>query len=263
MLKTTFKISKMDCPSEENLIRMKLSELNTVKKLDFDLTNRILNVYHTGSTEPIKKAIYELNLNENQIKTEEFSGYLENTEANQSKTLWTVLIINALFFVIEMSTGLISESMGLVADSLDMLSDSIVYLLSLLAVGSTILIKKRVAKYAGYFQILLAIIGLMEVVRRFFGLKTTPIFSTMIIVSVFALTANGICLYLLQKQKSNEAHMRASMIFTSNDIIINLGVITAGVLVNWLNSGIPDLIIGIIVFLIVLQGALRILSLSK
>ena len=57
--------------------------------------------------------------------------------------------------------------------------------------------------------------------------------------------------------------MRASMIFTSNDIIINLGVIVAGVLVHWLKSGLPDLIIGVIVFLLVIQGAFRILKLSK
>ena len=86
----------------------------------------------------------------------------------------------------------------------------------------------------------------------------------MIIVSAFALAANGICLYLMQKSKSkDEAHMKASMIFTSNDVIINLGVISAGVLVNWLNSGKPDLIIGTIVFVLVIQGAMRILNLSK
>jgi len=153
--------------------------------------------------------------------------------------------------------------MGLVADSLDMLADSFVYGLSLIAVGGTVLKKKRIAKYAGYFQITLAIIGIVEVIRRFLGYEALPVFSTMIIVSVFALIANGICLYLLQKSKSQEAHMRASMIFTSNDIIINLGVITAGVLVNWLHSGIPDLIIGIIVFGLVIQGAFRILKLSK
>jgi len=129
--------------------------------------------------------------------------------------------------------------------------------------SGTVLKKKRIAKYAGYFQITLAIIGIVEVIRRFLGYEALPVFSTMIIVSVFALIANGICLYLLQKSKSQEAHMRASMIFTSNDIIINLGVITAGVLVNWLHSGIPDLIIGIIVFGLVIQGAFRILKLSK
>ena len=86
----------------------------------------------------------------------------------------------------------------------------------------------------------------------------------MIGVSVLALIANGICLYILQKSKSNnEAHMKASMIFTSNDVIINGGIILAGILVNVLHSSKPDLIIGTIVFILVVQGALRILKLSK
>jgi Co/Zn/Cd efflux system component len=86
----------------------------------------------------------------------------------------------------------------------------------------------------------------------------------MIIVSIFALIANGICLYILQKSKSKEeVHMKASMIFTSNDVIINLGVITAGILVNRLSSNKPDLIIGAIVFVLVIQGAFRILKVSK
>ena len=89
------------------------------------------------------------------------------------------------------------------------------------------------------------------------------IFQTMIIVSILALAANITCLYLLQKSKSKEAHMQASMIFTSNDVIINSGVILAGLLVYWFNSKLPDLIIGSIVFALVLQGASRILKLAK
>ena len=57
--------------------------------------------------------------------------------------------------------------------------------------------------------------------------------------------------------------MKASMIFTSNDVVINLGVIIAGILVNYLSSNKPDLIIGTIVFVLVIQGAFRILKLSK
>lgn len=132
------------------------------------------------------------------------------------------------------------------------------------AVGGTLFRKKRIAKLAGYFQITLAIIGFVEVLRRFFGAEKLLDFSTMIIVSIFALIANGICLYILQKSKSKEeAHMQTGMIFTSNDVIINLGVITAGLLVNWLNSSKPDLIIGTIVFALVIQGAIRILKLGK
>jgi Co/Zn/Cd efflux system component len=153
--------------------------------------------------------------------------------------------------------------MGLVADSLDMLADSFVYGISLYAVGGTVIRKKQIATLAGYFQMTLAIIGFIEVLRRLLGVEAVPDFSTMIIISIFALITNGICLYLLQKSKSKEAHMQASMIFTSNDVIINLGVIIAGVLVLVLDSNKPDLIIGSIVFILVMRGALKILSLGR
>jgi Co/Zn/Cd efflux system component len=90
-----------------------------------------------------------------------------------------------------------------------------------------------------------------------------PDFKTMIIVSIFALIANILSLYLLQKTKSKEAHLQASMIFTSNDIIVNGGVIVAGILVSLLNSKIPDLLIGAIVFTFVIRGSFRILRLAK
>ena len=254
----------MDCPSEENLIRMKLDEYPDIKNLDFDIPNRKLTVYHTGKIQEIENSLANLNLGTRKLNTETTDQTDFEENSNQKKLLWSVLAINFAFFIIEMTTGLISNSMGLVADSLDMLADSFVYGISLFAVGGSLVRKKKIANIAGYFQILLAIIGFAEVLRRFFGSEKLPDFSTMIIVSIFALIANGICLYLLQKSKSKkEAHMKASMIFTSNDVIINLGVIAAGLLVNWLDSSKPDLIIGTIVFILVIQGAVRILRIGK
>ena len=112
--------------------------------------------------------------------------------------------------------------------------------------------KFSLSKLAGYFQIILATLGFVEVIRRTVGFEKMPDFLWMMTVSFFALIANAICLYLLQKGKSKEAHMQASMIFTSNDIIINLGVILAGGLVYATASKLPDLVIGIIVFVIVI-----------
>lgn len=186
-----------------------------------------------------------------------------STSQGDRKLLWIVLIINFSFFILELLTGIFSRSMGLVADSLDMLADALVYGLALFAVGGSVIRKANVAKFAGYFQVILAVIGLAEVFRRFIGLQSLPDFQMMIIISALALIANAICLYLLQRGKSKELHMKASMIFTSNDIIINAGVIIAGLLVNWLDSRYPDLIIGAIVFFIVVRGAFRILKLSK
>jgi len=254
----------MDCPSEENLIRMKLDGISSIANLDFDVPNRKLTVFHSGEIDQIEKSVIELNLGGKKISTEKTDRTDFEENKNQKKLLWSVLVINFAFFIIEMTTGLFSKSMGLVADSLDMLADSFVYGISLFAVGGTLIKKKRIAQLAGYFQIILAIIGFVEVLRRFIGDEKLPNFSTMIIVSIFALIANGICLYILQKSKSkDEAHMKASMIFTSNDVIINLGVIIAGIMVDWFSSNKPDLIIGTIVFALVIQGAFRILKLSK
>lgn len=264
MEKTIFKIQKMDCPSEEQMVRMKLHGFEQIEKLEFDIPKRELKVYHNGQNDQILSALESLNLDTTLISTEKTEEFLEiEPHGKERKLLWTVLIINVSFFAIEIITGFIANSMGLVADSLDMLADGIVYGLALLAVGGTVARKKNIAKFAGYFQIVLALIGFTEVVRRFIGIEKMPDFQTMIIVSIFALIANVICLYLLQKGKSKEAHMQASMIFTSNDVIINTGVITAGLLVNWLNSSYPDLIIGAVVFIIVARGAYRILQLAK
>lgn len=264
MEKSIFEITKMDCPSEENLIRLKLDGISSIVNLDFDISNRKLTVFHNGEIVKIEKSIIELNLGGKKISTEQSNQTDFKENKNQKKLLWTVLAINFAFFIIEMTTGYISKSIGLVADSLDMLADSFVYGISLFAVGGTLIRKKRIAKLAGYFQITLAVLGFLEVLRRFFGDEKLPDFTIMIIVSIFALIANGICLYILQKSKSKEeAHMKASMIFTSNDVIINLGVIIAGVLVNWLSSNKPDLIIGTIVFVLVIQGAIRILKIGK
>ena len=265
MKKSKYHISKMDCPSEENVIRMKLEGLQTIKKLDFDIENRNLTVYHSEEDKEILSRLESLNFGTILTETSSVEANeiaLEDSNV-QSKLLWSVLIINFAFFIIEMTTGLISKSMGLVADSLDMLADSFVYGLSLWAVGSTVLRKKKVARWSGYFQLTLALLGIIEVVRRFIGSEAMPDYRIMIGVSILALIANGACLYLLQKSKSNEAHMKASMIFTSNDVIINAGVILAGVLVLLTQSKYPDLIIGSIVFLIVVKGAFRILKLGK
>lgn len=255
----------MDCPSEEQIIRMKLADLTNINSFDFDIANRELTVFHTDNYDQIFKRLDSLKFDTsfiNSISIDNYKISKDNTGLER-KILWTVLIINVTFFAIEIITGFIANSMGLIADSLDMLADGIVYGLALYAVGGTVTRKKNIAKFAGYFQILLAMIGFSEVVRRFIGIEKMPDFQLMITISFFALIANVICLYLLQKAKSNEAHMQASMIFTSNDIIINSGVITAGLLVNWLNSAYPDLIIGAIVFVIVARGAYRILKLSK
>ena len=265
MQKSVFRIEKMDCPSEEQLIRMKLADLDQVVSLNFDIPDRKLTVVHTLTADEILQRLVSLNLDTRLVESKltEINLELSVDSKTERRLLWQVLFINAGFFFLESVTGILSESMGLVADGLDMLADSIIYAMALFAVGSTAVRKKNIAAAAGYFQLALAILGLIETIRRFTGAGETPEFQTMMVVSFFALGGNALCLLLLQKSKSQEAHMKASMIFTSSDIIANLGVIGAGVLVYYTESIYPDLIVGTIVFLLVTKGAVRILRLAK
>lgn len=264
MLKSEYNIPKMDCPSEENMIRLKLDGLKGIKKLEFDLESRRLVVLHDIEDQEISRRLDALDLSSRFVETVEYDG---NTDRDinevQSRLLWTVLAINFGFFMIEIITGLLSRSMGLVADSLDMFADATVYGLSLWAIGSTIARKKSVARFSGIIQFVLAGLGIFEVIRRFIFVEDVPDYRIMIIVSVLALIANAVCLYLLQRSKSEEAHMKASMIFTSNDVIINGGVIIAGILVLITGSRYPDLIVGGVVFLIVVRGAVRMVNLGR
>lgn len=246
------------------MVRIKLEGLDSIRALDFNIPSRRLTIIHEGGLSAIRESIDSLDFSASLESTETLaSEAVIESDKVQSGLLWKVLVINFSFFLIEIVTGIISRSMGLVADSLDMLADALVYGLSLFAVGGTIARKKGIAGISGYFQLFLALIGLIEVVRRFIEYEKVPDFKMMMFVSVFALIGNTFCLYLLQKSKSREAHMRASMIFTSNDVIINMGVITAGALVFLLDSKYPDLVIGAIVFIVVTRGALSILRLSK
>ena len=187
---------------------------------------------------------------------------VEVESKDQSRLLWVLLAINGVMFVVEISIGVLAESMGLIADSLDMLADAAVYGIGLYAVGRSHSIKITAATISGFFQIALGIGILAEIVRRFvYGSDPEPLL--MISVSVLALVANVICLALISKHREGEIHMRASWIFSKNDVIANTGVIVAGVLVHVMDSRIPDLMIGSLIVLVVLRGGFTIIRDAK
>lgn len=265
---SVYKVPKMDCPSEERMIRMALAGFDTIQALSFDLPGRTLEVLHNGDTDPITRKLATLDLGASLRDTRAADSEALRTaqsstseQAGESGTLWILLAINGLMFLVEMTMGLIAQSAGLIADSLDMFADAAVYGLALYAVGHGVRMQVRAAHVAGILQLILALGVLVEVGRRFlFG--SEPESLLMIAIASVALVANTICLLLIFRHREGGAHMKASWIFSANDVVINLGVILAGALVAWTDSNYPDLIIGAIVGGIVLNGARRILALK-
>lgn len=186
----------------------------------------------------------------------------EETERLERKTLYSLLVINAVMFIIEMTLGWLAGSTGLIADSLDMLADASVYALALFVVGKGVISQSRSARASGWLQIILGVGVLLEVFRRLI-LGEPPESLLMISVGLLALIANVICLMLISKHRQGGVHMRASWIFSANDVIANVGVIISGVLVSVFESRYPDLIIGTMISFIVVRGGYRILKEAK
>ena len=178
---------------------------------------------------------------------------LEVNDKEQSRVLIILLVINAFMFLVEIVLGVASESTALIADSLDMLADAIVYGIGLYAVGKPALAKIRAAHTSGWFQVILGFAVIFDVLRRFLT-GSEPESFLMIVVGIAALIANIICLQLISRHRDDGVHMRASWIFSKNDVIANLGIIIAGGLVYWFDSSYPDLVIGLAISLIVIRG---------
>jgi Co/Zn/Cd efflux system component len=259
---SVFAVPKMDCPSEERMIRVALDGLAGVRQISCDLAGRRVRVQHDANADEISSRLGGLGLGATLIETADSQA--TDTEvpdpAREGRTLRLVLAINAVMFVGELVMAWVAQSAALLADSLDMFADAAVYGLALYAVGRSAQARTRTAHLAGWLQAALAVGALVEVVRRFVsGSEPEP--PLMMVVSGVALVANVACLWLLSRHKEGGAHMKASVIFSTNDVIANVGVIAAGALVAWTGSRYPDLAIGAVIATIVLLGARRILRL--
>lgn len=267
---TEFDVPKMDCTSEEQLIRMSLGGIGPSVGLEFDIPSRKVTVFHEDNLREIQENIESLGLgarliNSQRIKKDDFLNAIASVKAgdeSEARVLKWLLVINGCMFVFELVAGYFAQSTSLIADSLDMFADAGVYGLSLYAVGRNAQLKLRAAHISGWLQVLLAVGALSEVIRRFiFG--SEPVSELMVGIGGLALIANISCLVLLAGSKEKGVHMKASWIFSANDVIANIGVILAGFLVALTGSSYPDLLVGLLIGFIVMNGARRILNLKS
>lgn len=185
-------------------------------------------------------------------------GAPEVKTAEERRILRLALGLNAAMAVIGGLAGWIGQSTGLLADALDMLADAAAYSIALLAIGRTALFKIRAATLSGTILLVLGIGILFEVGRRLiYGAE--PLSEWMIGTALLSLIVNLTVLRLLAPMKSGEVHLRATWLFTRADVVANLGVILAGLLVLWLRVPYPDFVIGTLIGLYVIKEAIEIL----
>lgn len=186
-------------------------------------------------------------------------GSLGARNAAERRTIRWVLAINATQVLFAGAVGIVADSTGLLGAALDNVADAVVYAVSLYAVGRTIVAKARAASLSGVLLITFALGLFGEVVRRFV-LGSEPIGLAMIITAIANAATNLLNLRLLRSHRESGVHLKASWIFTTNDMLANAGIVASGVAVIIFKSPLPDLLIGLAVVAIVIKGGWDILG---
>ena len=188
----------------------------------------------------------------------ELGGRDVNNEADR-KILRTVLLINLAQSAAGIGLGMWAASTALMGSGLDNLADASVYAVSLYAVGRAAMVKVGAARLSGFLLIGLAVLLMVEVLRRFAG-DEEPVGPAMMVIAAANAALNLVCLRLLRGHQGDDVNFKASAIFTNNDSLVNGAIVLSGALVMWLGSNIPDLILGIVVAAIAANGGREILK---
>jgi Co/Zn/Cd efflux system component len=183
---------------------------------------------------------------------------IDELRERQAGVLKIVLAINAVMFVVEAMGGYLASSTALLSDSLDNLGDALTYGLSLYVVTKSDHAKAKVALFKGALIAAAALAVLAQITYRLF-VPSTPIFEAMGGLALLALLANGTCLALLWRHRSDDVNMSSVFECSRNDIASNIAVILAAGAVGWLGSGWPDLLVAIALAALLLTSAGRVL----
>lgn len=177
----------------------------------------------------------------------------------QRRVLVTVLLINIVAFLVMVVGSVVSGSSSLLSGTLDNLGDAMTYALSLAVVGSSVLVKARVALFKGVLILGAALFVAAQIGWRLFNMDA-PLFDAMGIAAGINLIANLVCLILLYPHRADDLNMASMWECSRNDIVDGLAVIAAAFAVWLFQSGWPDVIVAIGLLLFFLRSATRVLN---
>ena len=174
------------------------------------------------------------------------------------KALWAALIINAVMFVVEIVGGLKSGSVSLLADAVDFAGDAANYGISLAVLSMGLAWRSRAAMVKG---LTMAVFGLFVLGKTGWaalaGMPPEPM--TMGVVALLALLANGGVALMLYAFRDGDVNMRSVWLCSRNDAIGNVAVMLAAAGVFGTGSGLPDILVALIMAGLALSSGIAVM----
>ncbi|WP_417414251.1 cation transporter [Hoeflea sp.] len=182
----------------------------------------------------------------------------DGMDASYKRVLWTVILINAAMFLVEMSAGKLAGSQALQADALDFLGDALTYGLSLSVIGMSIKVRSTAALLKGVSLLAMGlwVFGSTAYQVLILGVPRAEIMGS---IGLLALAANLASVFLLMRYKDGDANVRSVWLCSRNDAIGNVAVMIASAAVWLTASAWPDLIVALMMAGLFLRSAQLIL----
>lgn len=169
-----------------------------------------------------------------------------------------VAAANLLYFGVEIFFALKINSVSLFADSIDFLEDASVNILIFVALGWSLLARRRLSKFFAFLLLIPAISVAVSIIYKIDNPSTPDAFS-LTFVGVGALLVNVTCAFLLAKFNRLETTLvMAAFLSARNDAWANVAIITAGLITMVWQSAIPDLIVGLVIGVLNASAAVKI-----
>jgi Co/Zn/Cd efflux system component len=183
--------------------------------------------------------------------------HIESTDGRFRKVLWVALILNAIMFVVEMSSGLHAGSVSLLADAVDFLGDAINYGISLFVLGMATIWRSRTALLKGIIMGFYGFFVLGKALWQWHA-GTLPQAEVMGMIGLLALVVNVFVAFLLYSFREGDANMQSVWLCSRNDAIGNVAVILAAITVYSTGQAWPDLLVAVLMATLGLLAARKV-----
>lgn len=192
---------------------------------------------------------------------------LKNSDYNAAvalrRTVLSVATLNFLYFIVEFYYGRMFNSIALISDSVDFLEDASINILIALAIGWTLRRRQITSYFLAAILLVPGIAFLWNAIHQILS-PEVPEGAGMSFVGFGALLVNISCALLISRHKNEEGGLvKAAYYSARNDAVANVLIIGAGVVTLLYPSMLPDLVIGIIIFVMNADAAKEVLSSAR
>ncbi|MGB3331160.1 MAG: cation transporter [Thermomicrobiales bacterium] len=254
-----FRVIGMDCADDAREIETAARAVPNVADVRVSVASQIMSLRlddpATGA-DAVEQAVAGIGYRLDRLggETSEAPAQPTHMTAAYRRALWTVVILNGGYGVIEMVGGVLSNSQALKADALDFLGDGLITLLGIVAIGWGVSWRARSALAQGIFLGVLGLSVLVNTVTKLGG-GYEPEADLMGLFGIIALAINVISVIVLLPHRAGDANVRAVWLFSRNDAIGNLAVVVAAGLVAWLSTPWPDIVVALVIAALFLHSA--------